>query len=150
MDVCTSLTKIAFKSEDSPDYDKASAQVFKDSCSELNKHELSANCANEHYRLDLLYIKGPHFLLVGTLDKDTNGHTPCPESVAFVSIASKKVSFVFNQKNLMDKFSSHELGTVSLGQLFDAEESAKTIIESEFDLENNTVRFAWVMVLRNT
>lgn len=137
VDVCTTLARIAFK-PDSPNYDEANAQVFKNSCSKLNKEELPTHCADKTYNVDLLYIQGPHFLLVGTLGHEANRELTCPEVVAFASVAADKVSFSFNRNDLMHKFTSHKLGTASLDQLFDAEETAKSISESEFDLEKNT------------
>ena len=135
--MCTSLTRIAFKT-DSPSYDETTAQVFEKSCSELDKQKLPANCAEEIYNVDLLYIPGPHFLIVGSLDKSADTEMTCPEVVSFATVTGDKVSFSFNQKDLVHKFSSHKLGTVSLGQLFSAEEAAKSIKESEFNLERNT------------
>ena len=141
-DVCTRLTRIAFK-PDSPNHDETASQVFQNSCSELHKQQLPPECDDELYHVDLVYIQGPHFLLVGTLSNESNEETTCPKVVSFASIG-EKISFSFNQKDLMHKFSSHKLGTASLGQLFSAEEAVKSIKESEFDLEKNTVRLAFL------
>jgi len=107
--------------------------------------DIPPSCKDLDYDVALYAIENPHFSLVATLNEVASATATaldCPEIIAFNSLSGeKKIHFV--DESLAQDIPHHKFGAAKLGSILKAEEKAKPIQDSEFDIAtNNCVHFA--------
>ena len=133
LDICGALADLVTKTGSITQ----DARALSGSCSELVKEDLPPKCNDKVYNVGLIAIPGPHFFIGATLHDDLDGND-CPPIVTFASVKGKKEMIILTQKEVVSKFSVHDGGTAKLGDILKAEEDAKAIAVSAFNLATNS------------
>ena len=104
--------------------------------------DISSKCLAQSYDVALKAIDddGVHFLLTATAtDQDESDFTQCPKALAFASVYGKKVTYLVQETELMERLShAHLLGKATLKDIIKAADDAEAVDDSKYDLTKNS------------